>query len=193
MVFRKISLENDPDLSTDSGGGVGTITWVDPEDMDGDGITGDICEVLWQRTGTKGDYRTGYEGEYRLALAVHSLHTAIALIVYHHICQFLFPFFGLIPLVRTENVGLIIRGQAMCSALASIVCRPDLSLHRFISFFRHQTDPWGLLASYCVVSLVPKLSNANVGTRFNFKSGGHPCEGRDDVVRRGCGRCRYHA
>eukprot|EP00961_Rhodomonas_salina_P221649 2996974-Rhodomonas_salina.1 len=26
------------------GAAVGTITWVDPEDADGDGVTGDICE-----------------------------------------------------------------------------------------------------------------------------------------------------
>ena len=26
-------------------------------------------QVLWDKTGTKGDYRTGYEGEFRLALA----------------------------------------------------------------------------------------------------------------------------
>lgn len=31
------------------------------------GVTGDICEVLWERSGKKGDYRTGYEGVYRLA------------------------------------------------------------------------------------------------------------------------------
>ena len=28
-----------------SGGGAGTITWVNPEDLDVDGITGDICQV----------------------------------------------------------------------------------------------------------------------------------------------------
>ena len=69
VVFMRSAVENDPSLEEDSGGGAGTITWVDPEDMDGDGITGDICEVLWDRTGTKGDYRTGYEGEFRLALS----------------------------------------------------------------------------------------------------------------------------
>ena len=52
---------------SDTQGGPGTITWVDPEDLDGDGVTGDICEVIWERSGKKGYYRTGYEGIYRLA------------------------------------------------------------------------------------------------------------------------------
>ena len=47
--------------------GIGTITWVDPDDADGDGIPGDICEVLWDVTGEKHDYRTGFEGCFRLA------------------------------------------------------------------------------------------------------------------------------
>ena len=68
VVFTQAALEEFPDLLEDSGGGYGTITWVDPEDADGDGITGDICEVLWQKTGLKGDYRTGFEGQFRLAL-----------------------------------------------------------------------------------------------------------------------------
>ncbi len=69
MVFSQAALRKDPDLILDSEGGPGTITWVDPEDMDGDGVTGDVCEVIWDITGTSGDYRTGYEGQYRLALA----------------------------------------------------------------------------------------------------------------------------
>lgn len=45
----------------------GTILWINPYDLDGDGIVGDICQVLWDN-GRKGHYRTGYDGEYRLAL-----------------------------------------------------------------------------------------------------------------------------
>eukprot|EP00960_Hanusia_phi_P068256 766797-Hanusia_phi.AAC.8 len=56
-----------PELAKESGGGLGTITWVDPEDADGDGETGDICEVEWDKTGAKGDYRTGFEGDFRLS------------------------------------------------------------------------------------------------------------------------------
>lgn len=36
VVFMASALKNDPELEADSGGGAGTITWVDPEDMDGD-------------------------------------------------------------------------------------------------------------------------------------------------------------
>ena len=67
VVLRRATLREFPELLEDSGGGPGTITWVDPEDADGDGVTGDICAVIWERTGRKGDYRTGFEGEYRLA------------------------------------------------------------------------------------------------------------------------------
>lgn len=67
VMLRKAALEEFTELIEDSGGGAGTITWVDPEDMDGDGVTGDICEVQWDKTGTKADYRTGYEGQFRLA------------------------------------------------------------------------------------------------------------------------------
>lgn len=70
VVFAQSALEEFPDLVEDSGGGMGTITWVDPEDADGDGVTGDICEVLWDKTGLKGDYRTGFEGQFRLALVI---------------------------------------------------------------------------------------------------------------------------
>lgn len=70
IIFAQAALEEFPDLFKDSGGGVGTITWVDPEDADGDGVTGDICEVLWDKTGLKGDYRTGFEGHFRLAMLV---------------------------------------------------------------------------------------------------------------------------
>ncbi len=70
VVLRQEALQNDPDLVKDSGGGQGTITWVDPEDLDGDGVTGDICQVLWDLTGVRDDYRTGFEGQYRLAIAV---------------------------------------------------------------------------------------------------------------------------
>ncbi|KAJ1491420.1 hypothetical protein T484DRAFT_1774273, partial [Baffinella frigidus] len=58
VVLRQCALDEIPALIEDSGGGAGTITWVDPEDLDGDGITGDICQVLWDKTGTKADYRT---------------------------------------------------------------------------------------------------------------------------------------
>jgi hypothetical protein len=67
VVFSLAALEEFPELLEDSGGGIGTITWVDPEDADGDGVTGDVCEVLWDKTGLKGDYRTGFEGHFRLA------------------------------------------------------------------------------------------------------------------------------
>lgn len=68
VIIRKSSLIEVPELLADSGGGPGVITWVDPEDLDGDGIIGDICEVKWDLTNEKGDYRTGYEGIFRLAL-----------------------------------------------------------------------------------------------------------------------------
>ena len=67
VIFATAALEEFPELLADSGGGMGTITWVDPEDADGDGITGDICEVLWDKTELRGDYRTGFEGQFRLA------------------------------------------------------------------------------------------------------------------------------
>ena len=70
VIFSQAALEEFPELLEDSGGGIGTITWVDPEDADGDGVTGDICEVLWDKTGLKGDYRTGFEGHFRLAQVV---------------------------------------------------------------------------------------------------------------------------
>ena len=67
VVLMAASLK-DPELFADSKGGPGVILWVDPEDADGDGITGDICEVQWDMTGIRADYRTGYEGCFRLAL-----------------------------------------------------------------------------------------------------------------------------
>jgi hypothetical protein len=63
-----------PELLKDSGGtpeepGEGIITWVDPE---GDG--GDVCEVQWETTGIKADYRTGFEDDFRLALCTGETH-----------------------------------------------------------------------------------------------------------------------
>lgn len=46
--------------------------WVDEEDADGDGYSGDIVEVRWDN-GHVGDYRTGFEGEFRLCLDPDSM------------------------------------------------------------------------------------------------------------------------
>jgi Ran GTPase-activating protein (RanGAP) involved in mRNA processing and transport len=73
VVFTRDALNRFPELMHDSGWslkdgpGVGTILWVNPYDLDGDGMVGDICQVLWQKTGKKGHYKTGYHGEYHLA------------------------------------------------------------------------------------------------------------------------------
>jgi len=69
VQIAKSALTEYPELAEDSSGGFGTITWVDPEDADGDGETGDICEVVWDKTGKTGDYRTGFEGDFRLSAA----------------------------------------------------------------------------------------------------------------------------
>ena len=68
VVLMTAAIRENPSLKLDSEGGPGTILWVDPEDADGDGITGDICEVQWDLTGTRADYRTGFEGAFRLAI-----------------------------------------------------------------------------------------------------------------------------
>lgn len=74
VVLRQSFLEENPELWEDCGKlasgerGVGTITWVDPDDADGDGVPGDIVEVLWDITCMREDYRTGFEGCFRLAL-----------------------------------------------------------------------------------------------------------------------------
>ena len=68
VVLMAAALRENPALVEDSKGGPGTILWVDPEDADGDGITGDICEVQWDLTNVRADYRTGFEGAFRLAL-----------------------------------------------------------------------------------------------------------------------------
>ena len=46
VMLRKSAIRENAALLADSGGGPGVITWVDPEDLDGDGIIGDICQVL---------------------------------------------------------------------------------------------------------------------------------------------------
>jgi len=68
VVLMAQAIRDNPSLWEDSKGGPGTILWVDPEDADGDGITGDICEVEWDLTNLRADYRTGFEGAFRLAL-----------------------------------------------------------------------------------------------------------------------------
>lgn len=68
VVLMAQSIRDNPSLWEDSKGGPGTILWVDPEDADGDGITGDICEVEWDLTGLRADYRTGFEGAFRLSI-----------------------------------------------------------------------------------------------------------------------------
>lgn len=68
VMIRGSAIDENPDLLHDSSGGGGVITWVDPTDADGDGVTGDICEVMWDVTKQKEDYRTGYEGQFRLRL-----------------------------------------------------------------------------------------------------------------------------
>ena len=65
VVLMKQALRDNPSLWEDSKGGPGTISWVDPEDADGDGS---ICEVTWDLTNVRADYRTGFEDEFRLAL-----------------------------------------------------------------------------------------------------------------------------
>lgn len=54
-------------LASEVGFCAGTIIWVDDEDADGDGVTGDIVQVKWD-TGMVSDYKTGFEGQYRLIL-----------------------------------------------------------------------------------------------------------------------------
>ena len=74
VMFSQETVRNCPELLEESGWslkdgpGAGTILWVNPYDLDGDGITGDICQVIWDKTGRKGHYKTGYNGDYRLAL-----------------------------------------------------------------------------------------------------------------------------
>jgi hypothetical protein len=65
VVLMKQALRDNHSLWEDSKGGPGTISWVDTEDADGDG---DICEVTWDLTNVRADYRTGFEDEFRLAL-----------------------------------------------------------------------------------------------------------------------------
>jgi len=72
VMLRSTAIAENPDLLHDSNGGGGVITWVDPTDADGDGVTGDICEVLWDLTKQKDDYRTGFEGQFRLRLEVEA-------------------------------------------------------------------------------------------------------------------------
>lgn len=66
VLLRKAAITENAELLADSGGGPGLITWVDPTDADGDGVTGDICSVKWDFTGIEDDYRTGFEGCFRL-------------------------------------------------------------------------------------------------------------------------------
>ena len=68
VVLRNLTRSLHPELISDTGGGPGTITWVDGNDLDGDGETGDMCQVRWDLTGKLADYRTGYMDDYRLAL-----------------------------------------------------------------------------------------------------------------------------
>ena len=72
VMLRRSAIAENPDILHDSNGGGGVITWVDPTDADGDGVTGDICEVLWDLTKQKDDYRTGFEGHFRLRLEVEA-------------------------------------------------------------------------------------------------------------------------
>jgi len=46
----------------------GTVLKVDDHDLNRDGQTGLVCKVMWDVTRFKGEYRTGFEGDYRLAL-----------------------------------------------------------------------------------------------------------------------------
>uniref|UniRef100_A0A6U6BCY5 SAM domain-containing protein n=2 Tax=Guillardia theta TaxID=55529 RepID=A0A6U6BCY5_GUITH len=63
--LRSVIASKYPHLLEETGGSLGRISWVDPTDLDGDGVTGDICEVTWDN-GYMGDYRTGFEGHFRL-------------------------------------------------------------------------------------------------------------------------------
>eukprot|EP00961_Rhodomonas_salina_P186202 2513911-Rhodomonas_salina.1 len=45
VVLRRAAVEEEPGLEADTGGGTGTIVWVDPDDLDGDGQAGDIVQV----------------------------------------------------------------------------------------------------------------------------------------------------
>jgi len=64
VLLRATCMKKFPELVKETGKSTGTLTWVDPTDADGDGVTGDISEVTWDN-GYVGDYRTGYEGTYR--------------------------------------------------------------------------------------------------------------------------------
>lgn len=61
-----------PVIHSDSGGGPGTITWVSPWDPEGLGNSGGVCQVLWDWTGVRECYRTGYKCEYYLRLLDHT-------------------------------------------------------------------------------------------------------------------------
>jgi hypothetical protein len=80
VVLCKEAVRDFPDLLLDSGInsigmlGAGVITWIDEEDYDGDGHTGDVCEVEWERTGIKSKYDTGLNGNFRLAETVPLQH-----------------------------------------------------------------------------------------------------------------------
>jgi hypothetical protein len=57
-----------PIIFADSGGGPGTISWVSPLDPKGAGASGGVCQVIWDWTGVRECYRTGYKGDYNLRL-----------------------------------------------------------------------------------------------------------------------------
>ena len=57
-----------PIIYSDSGGGPGIISWVSPWDPEGKGNGGGACQVIWDWTGVRDTYRTGYKGDFNLRL-----------------------------------------------------------------------------------------------------------------------------
>ena len=58
----------EPVIHADSGGGPGTISWISPWDPEDPGKSGGVCQVIWDWTGVRDCYRTGYKGEFCLRL-----------------------------------------------------------------------------------------------------------------------------
>ena len=60
----RVTLRDDFRNDLDTGRGFGTVTWLcEPE---GDMNKGDTCRVLWDKTGLRRVYKTGYQGQFEL-------------------------------------------------------------------------------------------------------------------------------
>ena len=57
-----------PILFADSAGGPGTLSWVSPWDPDGQDKAGLVCQVVWDWTGVRECYSTGFKGQHMLRL-----------------------------------------------------------------------------------------------------------------------------